>query len=119
MKNLIVLFQLTGLIVLLLLAGCAIQNPTITEAPSKPESTPPETVTLTPTPPTPLPIDERVVMGELPNGLKYYIQKNAKPENRAELRLALAAGSMQEGIGRLSRICWNQIWSRLKCLHQF
>ena len=44
----------------------------------------------------PLPTDERVRMGQLANGLKYYIQKNGKPENRAELRLAIAAGSMQE-----------------------
>jgi zinc protease len=43
-----------------------------------------------------IPVDERVRMGQLDNGLKYFIQKNSKPENRAELRLAVNAGSMQE-----------------------
>ncbi len=43
-----------------------------------------------------IPIDDRLVMGELSNGMKYYIQKNAKPENRAELRLAVNAGSILE-----------------------
>jgi zinc protease len=43
-----------------------------------------------------LPFDESVRTGTLPNGMRYYIRKNAKPENRVELRLALNAGSMQE-----------------------
>jgi zinc protease len=43
-----------------------------------------------------VPTDDRVRMGTLPNGMKYYIQKNAKPEQRAELRLAINAGAMQE-----------------------
>ncbi|GJM32652.1 MAG: zinc protease [Saprospiraceae bacterium] len=43
-----------------------------------------------------LPIDSSIRMGILPNGLHYYLQHNAKPENRAELRLAIKAGSTQE-----------------------
>ncbi len=43
-----------------------------------------------------IPVDPNVRMGELPNGLKYYIQHNAKPESKVELRLAVNAGSMQE-----------------------
>ena len=43
-----------------------------------------------------LPFDATVRTGTLPNGMRYYIRKNAKPENRVELRLALNAGSMQE-----------------------
>ncbi|MCP4441913.1 MAG: insulinase family protein [Aureispira sp.] len=43
-----------------------------------------------------LPFDGNVRTGTLENGMKYYIRKNAKPENRIELRLALNAGSMQE-----------------------
>ncbi len=43
-----------------------------------------------------LPIDSDIRRGTLDNGLKYYIKKNTKPENRAELRLALNAGAMQE-----------------------
>ncbi len=44
----------------------------------------------------PIPKDESIRSGTLPNGMKYYIQKNTKPENRAELRLAVNAGAMQE-----------------------
>ncbi|MGB0839582.1 MAG: M16 family metallopeptidase [Chitinophagales bacterium] len=43
-----------------------------------------------------IPLDPSVRTGSFSNGLKYYIQKNAKPENRVELRLALNAGSLQE-----------------------
>ena len=43
-----------------------------------------------------LPVDKTVRTGELPNGMKYYIQKNGKPENRIELRLAVNAGSIEE-----------------------
>jgi zinc protease len=43
-----------------------------------------------------IPVDPNVVIGALKNGMKYYIQKNNKPENRAELRLIVDAGSMQE-----------------------
>ena len=44
----------------------------------------------------PIPIDPSVRIGTLDNGLKYYIKKNTKPENLAELRMAVNAGSMQE-----------------------
>jgi zinc protease len=44
----------------------------------------------------PLPRDPHVVVGTLPNGLRYYIRRNAKPEKRAELRLVLNAGSILE-----------------------
>jgi len=43
-----------------------------------------------------IPEDKRLVKGKLANGMHYYIQKNKKPENRAELRLAVNAGSVQE-----------------------
>ncbi len=43
-----------------------------------------------------IPIDTSVTIGVLPNGLKYYIQYNKKPEKRAELRLAVNAGSVLE-----------------------
>jgi len=45
---------------------------------------------------TPLPIDPELVIGTLPNGLTYYIKVNHKPEKRAELRLAVKTGSVQE-----------------------
>ena len=43
-----------------------------------------------------LPMDPRVKTGVLPNGLKYYIMKNAEPKNRAQLRLMVKAGSVLE-----------------------
>jgi len=41
-------------------------------------------------------MDPKVRIGKLPNGMTYYIRQNNKPENRAELRLAVSAGSMEE-----------------------
>lgn len=43
-----------------------------------------------------IPIDPSVRIGKLANGLTYYIKVNKKPEKRAELRMAVKAGSMQE-----------------------
>ncbi len=43
-----------------------------------------------------MPVDKKVRKGRLPNGLTYYIRKNTKPEQRAELRLVVNAGSIQE-----------------------
>ena len=43
-----------------------------------------------------LPTDAAVRIGTLPNGIRYYIRRNAKPEQRAELRLVVNAGSILE-----------------------
>ena len=43
-----------------------------------------------------IPLDPNVKVGKLPNGLTYYIRKNAKPEKKVELRLAVNAGSVLE-----------------------
>ena len=43
-----------------------------------------------------LPFDSTVVKGQLPNGLTYYIKPNAKPVQKVELRLVVAAGSILE-----------------------
>ncbi|MFQ5603330.1 MAG: M16 family metallopeptidase [bacterium] len=43
-----------------------------------------------------LPLDPKITVGTLENGLTYYIRENKKPENRAELRLAIDAGSVLE-----------------------
>jgi zinc protease len=43
-----------------------------------------------------LPVDPQVTMGTLPNGLRYYIRENRRPEQRAELRLVVNAGSILE-----------------------
>jgi zinc protease len=45
---------------------------------------------------TTLPIDPKVRVGTLPNGIRYYIRQNPKPEKRAELRLVVNAGSILE-----------------------
>ncbi len=45
---------------------------------------------------TPIPMDDSVRTGKLSNGMTYYIRRNVKPEHRAELRLAVNAGSMEE-----------------------
>ena len=41
-------------------------------------------------------MDKEIRKGILDNGLSYFIRKNNKPENRAELRLAVKVGSTQE-----------------------
>jgi zinc protease len=43
-----------------------------------------------------LPIDPAVTVGQLDNGLRYYIRANGRPEQRAELRLVVNAGSVLE-----------------------
>lgn len=50
---------------------------------------------------TPIPIDKRVKIGKLSNGMTYYICKNAKPAKRVELRLAVNAGAVQEDDNQL------------------
>ena len=44
----------------------------------------------------PLPVDPAITTGVLPNGLRYYIRVNHRPEKRAELRLVVNAGSVLE-----------------------
>jgi zinc protease len=44
----------------------------------------------------PMPVDPEAVTGALPNGLRYYVRANNKPEHRAELRLVVKAGSVLE-----------------------
>ena len=57
----------------------------------------------------PLPADKNIVLGMLYKGKDTYIQKNQKPEKRAELRIAVNAGSMledynQQGLAHLLNI---------------
>ena len=44
----------------------------------------------------PMPVDPEVVVGALPNGLRFYVRPNAKPARQAELRLVVKAGSVLE-----------------------
>lgn len=48
-----------------------------------------------------IPVSPDVKTGTLPNGLKYYIKYNKKPENKVELRLAVNAGSILEDDNQL------------------
>ncbi len=43
-----------------------------------------------------VPLDPKIIVGELKNGLKYYIRENRQPKNRAQLRLVVHAGSILE-----------------------
>jgi len=45
---------------------------------------------------SPIPTDPAVIKGKLPNGLTYYIRKNAIPEKKAQLRLVVNVGSVLE-----------------------
>jgi len=43
-----------------------------------------------------LPVDSVVRTGRLPNGLRYFIRQNGRPEKRVSMRLAVNAGAIQE-----------------------
>ncbi|MEG2666802.1 MAG: pitrilysin family protein, partial [Bacteroidales bacterium] len=64
----------------------------------------------------PLPIDKNVRVGTLSNGLKYYIRKNAKPENRVMLQLATNAGSINENDAQvgLAHFCEHMLFNGTK-----
>ena len=48
-----------------------------------------------------VPMDKKVRIGKLENGMTYYIRANKKPENRAQFRLAVNAGSILEDADQL------------------
>lgn len=62
---------------------------------------------------SPIPFDASVKTGKLKNGLTYYIKKNAKPENKVDLRLVINAGSIlenddQQGLAHfMEHMCFN------------
>ena len=94
-------FPLLLLFVLLLSACATIPIPTLPTAtpPSQalPAETPEAEVTETPEPPADLlPVDPAVRVGQLQNGFTYFIRENDEPMNRAELWLAINAGSNLE-----------------------
>src|ERR1700736_4698626 len=45
-------------------------------------------------------VDPEVLVGTLPNGLRYYVRANGKPGHRAELRLVVKNGSVLEDDGQ-------------------
>ena len=44
-----------------------------------------------------LPVDPKIIIGKLDNGISYYIRKNTEPANRADIRLVINSGSILEG----------------------
>src|SRR5919202_6983552 len=48
-----------------------------------------------------IPFDKAVHTATLPNGLKYFVRRNARPANRIALRLAVKAGSLNEADDQL------------------
>ncbi|HQV31278.1 MAG TPA: insulinase family protein [Calditrichia bacterium] len=81
--------RLFFLLMLMLVAACAGPKPQTASA----DSPNPGLSTL--------PVDSAITIGKLANGLTYYIRENHKPEGRAELRLAVNAGSILEGEDQL------------------
>ena len=62
-----------------------------------PTAVPTQVPTPTPEPtPAPLAFDPSVVRGTLSNGLSYYIRHNEEPRGRAQIALAVRAGSVHE-----------------------
>ncbi len=57
---------------------------------------PPAASAQLPDPDDPIPPDPAVMTGTLANGFTYFIRENDQPENRAELRLVVNAGSILE-----------------------
>ncbi len=76
-------YKILPLIFLFILSGCS----TVKNSIPPPESISAEEL---------LTIDPHVTVGKLENGLTYYIRENKKPENRADFRLAVNAGSVLE-----------------------
>lgn len=50
---------------------------------------------------TPLPFDNEVKTGTLPNGFQYFIRKNVEPKNRVTMYLAIKVGSILENESQL------------------
>ncbi|HVF38302.1 MAG TPA: insulinase family protein [Gemmatimonadaceae bacterium] len=69
-----------------------VSTPAVAQQPA----TPPPTASSVASLHSRLPVDPKVRIGTLPNGLRYYIRQNARPEKRAELRLVVNAGSVLE-----------------------
>jgi zinc protease len=80
------------------LAGSA-QQPTSPAAPAAGHETSAASVASYPLS-RQMPVDPEVVVGTLPNGLRYYVRANGKPAHRAELRLVVKAGSVLEDDGQ-------------------
>src|SRR3954465_5182574 len=84
--------SLLGGAMCLLATTLAAQQPASTPLAQAPAPTAATSAPLSAT----IPIDAQITTGRFANGLRYYIRKNKKPEQRAELRLVVNAGSILE-----------------------
>ena len=66
-------------------------------AQDRPAPPPAQSITLD----QPVPVDPRITIGYLPNGLRYYVRANGRPFQRAELRLVVNVGSVVEDADQL------------------
>jgi zinc protease len=75
-------------VVLLLAALCGAPVVVLTQprAPEAPRFNPRDAI----------PFDQAIHTATLPNGLKYFVRQNARPEKRVALRLVVKAGSLEE-----------------------
>ena len=74
--------------------GCGTTQPQQEAGP--PVTAPPESAAPSPSVEQPLPLDPAVTHGVLDNGLAFYIRQHDEPQQRAELRLVINAGSVLE-----------------------
>jgi zinc protease len=72
-----------------LVLGALVQLSGLAQAPA-----PPAPEAFAPT--AVIPLDAAVTTGTLPNGLRYYVRRNARPEKRVMLQLVVKAGSVDE-----------------------
>jgi zinc protease len=79
----------------LLAAAALVALPLLTHA-QAPRATTSPIAARSAVPDAALPFDTAVRRGTLPNGIHYLVRRNVKPENRAELRLVVNAGSILE-----------------------
>ena len=100
------------LLSVLLTLACSSESRRPPQTTPEPDPAPPQSERI--------PFDPAVSVGTLPNGLTYYIRSNSKPENRAQLRLVLNAGSIVEDddqrglahfIDRLAKIVNGRVFS--------
>src|SRR5262245_35462803 len=77
-------------------ATLALSTLAVARASAQTAPTPTTTPAVDTTSSAALPRDPKVTVGTLPNGIRYYIRQNAKPEKRAELRLVVNVGSVLE-----------------------
>jgi zinc protease len=80
-------------VILLASAGLASARQTQTAPARKPAQL---TVVPLPSSTEKVPVDPRITIGQLENGLRYYVRRNPRPAKRAELRLVVNAGSVLE-----------------------